>query len=581
MNEQTMSYIVFFAAAVLFLAAQAVLSARRQRERLVRQIREQWGKRPEREYSLEEFDKIPHYYERKKGEEFSLDDTTWNDLGMDEVFMLLNTTGSSVGEEYLYRVLRTPEFSKKELSRRSELAEYFRDHEKSREEFSVAFGLMGHKKRTAVSDYIGKLAEIPSMTLWPHALAPVLLIAGIAAFAIKPSVGIIGLVGAIAINMVSYYKAKGDIAVYRKSMAQAADLVEYGFRLEKLSMEGEVLAPYKEAISDCCRILAPVRRHAWILADESMTTGSVVKAILDYFCMITHLDLLLFRSMAELLKDKEEVLERLTETMGQLEVGLVIGSFRDYVGMFCEPEFADAVDGPESGTARGKRTAGMGELSFEELYHPLIENAVANSMTAEKPVLVTGSNASGKSTFLKTVGIAAVLAQTIDTVPAKQFHSSFFRVYSSMALSDNLKGGESYYMVEIRSLKRILDAVEEPGAPVLCFIDEVLRGTNTVERISASSKILESMAGKRVLPFAATHDIELTRLLDGQYANWHFEEQVEENDIFFSYELKKGPAGTRNAIRLLGIMGYDKELIRQASQMAERFVETGEWRLES
>ena len=229
----------------------------------------------------------------------------------------------------------------------------------------------------------------------------------------------------------------------------------------------------------------------------------------------------------------------------------------------------------------GERRTGRGELSFKELYHPLIEHAVANSMTVEKPVLVTGSNASGKSTFLKTVGIAAVLAQTIDTVPAKQFHSSFFRVYSSMALSDNLEGGESYYMVEIRSLKRILDAVEEPGVPVLCFIDEVLRGTNTIERIAASSKILESMAQKRVLPFAATHDIELTRLLDGRYANWHFEEQMEENDIFFSYELKKGPAGTRNAIRLLGIMGYDRELIRQASQMAERFVETGEWRLES
>lgn len=579
MNEQTMFYIVFFAAALLLLAVQAVLSARRQREQLVRRIREQWGKRPEREYSLEEFDKISHYYERKRGEEFFLDDTTWNDLGMDEVFMLLNTTGSAVGEEYLYRVLRTPEFSRDELSRRSALAEYFRANQKSREEFSVAFGLMGRKKRTAVSDYIEKLTQIPSMPLWPHALAPVLLIAGIASFVIRPSVGIIGLVGAIVINMVSYYKTKSDIVVYRKSMAQAADLVEYGFRLEKLSMEGAVLAPYREAIFDCCRVLSPVRRHAWILADESMTTGSVMKAVLDYFCMITHLDLLLFRNMTELLADKEEVLERLLEIMGQLELGLVIGSFRDYLGTFCEPEFAD--DMGSSMAVLGKRRTGRGELSFKELYHPLIEHAVANSMTVEKPVLVTGSNASGKSTFLKTVGIAAVLAQTIDTVPAKQFHSSFFRVYSSMALSDNLEGGESYYMVEIRSLKRILDAVEEPGVPVLCFIDEVLRGTNTVERIAASSKILESMAQKRVLPFAATHDIELTRLLDGRYANWHFEEQMEENDIFFSYELKKGPAGTRNAIRLLGIMGYDRELIRQASQMAERFVETGEWRLES
>ena len=90
-------------------------------------------------------------------------------------------------------------------------------------------------------------------------------------------------------------------------------------------------------------------------------------------------------------------------------------------------------------------------------------------------------------------------------------------------------------MVEIRSLKRILDAVEEPGAPVLCFIDEVLRGTNTVERIAASSKILESMAQKRVLPFAATHDIELTYILEKEYENFHFQEEVKEDEVLFDY----------------------------------------------
>ena len=133
-------------------------------------------------------------------------------------------------------------------------------------------------------------------------------------------------------------------------------------------------------------------------------------------------------------------------------------------------------------------------------------------------------------------------------------------------------------MVEIKSLKRILDAVSGE-TPVLCFVDEVLRGTNTVERISASSKILESMAGKNVLCFAATHDIELTSLLEGLYANYHFEEQVEEGDVSFSYRLEEGRAGSRNAIRLLGIMGYDERIIQDAEEMAERFARTGEWRL--
>ncbi len=133
-------------------------------------------------------------------------------------------------------------------------------------------------------------------------------------------------------------------------------------------------------------------------------------------------------------------------------------------------------------------------------------------------------------------------------------------------------------MVEIKSLKRILDAISTE-TPVLCFVDEVLRGTNTVERISASSKILESMAGKNILCFAATHDIELTALLEGPYVNYHFEEQVEAGDVSFSYRLEAGRAASRNAIRLLGIMGYDETIIRAAEGMAERFVLTGEWRL--
>jgi DNA mismatch repair ATPase MutS len=79
-----------------------------------------------------------------------------------------------------------------------------------------------------------------------------------------------------------------------------------------------------------------------------------------------------------------------------------------------------------------------------------------------------------------------------------------------MSLRDDLQGGDSYYVVEIKALKRILTAAKEPGRPVLCFVDEVLRGTNTVERIAASTQILKSFDGRAVLCFAATHDIELT-----------------------------------------------------------------------
>jgi DNA mismatch repair ATPase MutS len=111
-------------------------------------------------------------------------------------------------------------------------------------------------------------------------------------------------------------------------------------------------------------------------------------------------------------------------------------------------------------------------------------------------------------------------------------------------------------------------------------VDEVLRGTNTVERVSASTEILKSFADdkeRNVLCYAATHDIELTHLLEEWYGNYHFEEQIVDDDVLFNYELNSGRATSRNAISLLKVMGYDEEIIKAARARADRFTETGKY----
>ena len=145
-----------------------------------------------------------------------------------------------------------------------------------------------------------------------------------------------------------------------------------------------------------------------------------------------------------------------------------------------------------------------------------------------------------------------------------------------MALRDDIAGGESYYMVEIRAIKRILDLIDQ-GKRVLCFVDEVLRGTNTVERIAAGTEILLSLTAGQAMCFAATHDVELTGLLESYYDNYHFEEEIVDGDIYFNYRLLDGRATTRNAIKLLSVMGYQKEIIENAERRAENFMEAGKW----
>ena len=202
---------------------------------------------------------------------------------------------------------------------------------------------------------------------------------------------------------------------------------------------------------------------------------------------------------------------------------------------------------------------------------------MANSIDARGGVLLTGSNASGKSTFLKTAALNAILAQSIDTCMASEYQGTMVKTMTSMALRDDLQSGERYYIVEIKSLKRIL-AESQKGEPLLCVIDEVLRGTNTIERIAASSRILASLRQKHVLVFAATHDVELTYILEHLYRNYHFEEEIREGQICFNYLLQEGRAVSRNAISLLEIIGYDKKLVEEARAAAEDFEKEGVWK---
>lgn len=145
-----------------------------------------------------------------------------------------------------------------------------------------------------------------------------------------------------------------------------------------------------------------------------------------------------------------------------------------------------------------------------------------------------------------------------------------------MALKDDIFSSESYYIVEIKSLKRIIDNIND-DIPCLCFVDEILRGTNTIERISSSCEVLRYLGDNNCICFAATHDIELTHLLNDKFNNYHFEETITNKDIEFDYKLHKGKAQTRNAIKLLEFMGYDESIVSKADNRAKCFLETGQW----
>ena len=110
------------------------------------------------------------------------------------------------------------------------------------------------------------------------------------------------------------------------------------------------------------------------------------------------------------------------------------------------------------------------------------------------------------------------------------------------------------------------------------MVDEVLRGTNTVERIAASTQILRQMSRMGILCLAATHDGELTKTLEEEFDNYHFEEELIRGDVRFSYQLLPGKAESSNAIRLLEELGYSPQVTEGARKMIEEYRKQGEWR---
>ena len=555
-----MKYALIALGVVLFFMVEYRIELKRKEKQVRERDRNLWGHLSEKRYTKDQLQMIASYH-RGQVDGFGIDDITWNDLAMDEVFMKLNTTYSSVGEEYLYHTLRTPVFSQDELDKRSNLCDLFANDKKAREDVSFYLSCMGKNYRIPFTEYIVRLMDMTERSNVLHLVQFVLLAVSAVLTIAKPDYGLPMLLIMLLVNIASYYKEKGRVEPFFICIQRIAQLVDSSEKI--IALHVAQMDAMTEEMAAVTRQIRHDLRGAGMIQSGGSMGGSLVDIILDYLRMITHIDLMAFNHIFRSLKLREKEVFHLIELMGRLELALATASLREALPVWCKPEL--------SGTKP--------KLNAEELYHPLINGAVPNSIATDRHVLLTGSNASGKSTFLKTVAINAILAQTLELTAAKSYRSSWFKVYSSMALSDNLFEGESYFIVEIKSLKRIMDKISDSDYPVLCFVDEVLRGTNTVERIAASAQILKRFYGRSALCFAATHDIELTTLLAPYFDNYHFTEDVRENDVCFPYQLKSGPATSRNAIRLLGVMGYEGDLTRKAEETAKRFLESGTWSL--
>ena len=536
------------AAVILAALLSAVLAVRRKRRVLTRQLQEEWGAaKPARTLDEDALHSIAACWRDmpKSEPNFArVDDITWSDLDMDAVFRHLNRTQSGVGEETLYQMLRCVDVSDETLLRRDRWMRALTDDAQNRAALQKRLRGLGFEHDHGAFSFL----QNPGAAMPPHAWVYYALAAlpfVFMALGFLNPLWLVGMGASLLLNALVYYRTKQRWMRELSAIRHLAGVLHCARSMRGVSVSG--MEDGLRELQTLCIALKPL---AWWNGLLAMQRVSDLDFITDYLRIAFQLDMLALIRLGAFMQTHAAEVMRMYLLVGEMDACIAVASARKALAGFCVPEFWAE-----------KR------VLAEKVSHPLLKNPVPNTFDWKENVLVTGSNASGKSTFVKAVAVNAVLAQSVCTCWAERFQMPRAQVISSMAIRDNVQGGESYFIVEIKSLKRILTALKS-DVPTLCCIDEILRGTNTVERIAASAALLRFLGGQNALCIAATHDRELTKLLPG-YRQTHFREEITPQGMVFPYKLMEGVSDTRNAIRLLEQMGFPAEVIQEADAMAD------------
>lgn len=542
---------------IIICSSYDLYSFRKRFNRNKTKIIENYGCEINIEYADYKMNNIATFFKNKNQKE-GIDNITWSDLSMDDVYKKINNTESSAGREVLYDMLRNPLYSLKELKKRDNIVEYFMHNFEERLKLQLILSNLGYNYDANTTLCLFLEEDNSKNRLQFYRILRVIPFISLLLIGVNKSFLLITMLS-VALNIFISFNNKNR-KIDTSGFTYIIRTINVAFKIKDMRIK--VLDDNLKNIEEDLEKVKKIKKKS--ISKNPNSILSDLNFFSEYVNMITLSELITYEKVKETIIKNKEYLKSIYEYVGGVDALISVSSFRTSLDYYSKPQLS---------TSRKKED---NIINFEEIYHPLISNPVSNSLEINRGVLITGSNASGKSTFIKSVAINQILCQSIYTSCTKKYEGTFFNIYTSMALKDDVLNEESYYMVEIKSLKRIIDKCNE-NVPCLCFVDEILRGTNTVERIASSSEVLSHLNKSNTICIAATHDIELTYLLEREYDNYHFEEEITDDDIVFDYKLNKGRAKSRNAIKLLSLIGYEQNIVERAHEKAENFVKSGKW----
>lgn len=468
----------------------------------------------------------------------NVDDQTANDLNLNDIFESINICTSTPGEQMLYYLLRTPKLNKEDLLSRNKTIEFLSENNDIRSELQVIIANIGKQIKGNIFELFNTKKIVPSRA---KLIFNILGTIGLIALLFMPFLGFRGFFFLFSLLLVYQFihtKYSKEIEDEIISIGYLGNLISAAKKISKLECD----ELYNE-LTELNALLEPVKnidRNTFFVSDND------TDAIFEYIKIILLAKIRSYYSLVDTIKNNRETLVKIYSLVGKIEAYISIASYRQRIDSYTYPNFIN----------KDKY------LKLDDAIHPLILDGVPNSIELNKQgIILTGSNMSGKSTFMRTLGTNILLSQTIYTSLCSNYTGSFFRILSSLSISDDVTQGKSYYLGECNSLLRIINSIEEK-TPSFCIIDEIFKGTNPIERIASSKEILKYIMDRNALAIVATHDLELAETCNNNYLCYYFCEDVdEEKGLTFDFKLKTGICHSGNALKLLDFLGYPKEII--------------------
>lgn len=512
---------------------------------LLNSLIDNWSK--PKDFSDSRFHLIEKYYNNSeiKHETFHrISDRTASDIDLADVFKVIDRTYSKIGQQYLYYKIRNIGNQNSLLSFHK-LTLLFEENESLRLKVQVELTKINYHKTYYFEELVTSKAIEKPRNLWMVYTLTILTLFCLYFGFYFPFIFLL-IVPTFAINTVLHYKNKWRISSYINAVSQLPWVLSVSRNIALLP-EIKRKFPNTDFIKEVEKIELKTKFIGFEKSVNNEFTA-LLNGLFELVKILFNLEYLAFYSFIDSINNKKNELEKMFCFIGEIDAAISTASLKSSEFKLCNPEFIR-----------------KNKFKVSSVSHPLIEKCIPNDLSLDNnSLLLTGSNMSGKTTFIRSIAINSVLAQTLYICFAQQYIAPFYKLYSSIRITDDLLDNTSYYLSEVLTIKELITASKQ-DSPCLFILDEIFKGTNTVERVSGGKAILSYLNQDNNMVLVSTHDIELTDILSQEnYKLYHFSEQIDNNELSFDYRLKSGELKTRNAIRILELYKYPNEIIMDA-----------------